>query len=101
MMTCEERDRALEKLLRHPRARHHAMYNFRGRMGCPAGTEKIYITAYGDVTPCDLIHDVYGNALKEPLELIWKRMCDQPLFRMKTHHCVRYLDEAKLPALKP
>ncbi len=93
MMTCEERNRVLGELLRHPRARHHAMYNFRVKPGCPAGTEKIYITAFGDVTPCDLIHDSAGNVLEESLESIWKRMCEHPVYAMKTCDCVRYLDE--------
>lgn len=93
MFSCRERDSILEELMRHPNARHHFMYNFRFKAGCPAGLEKIYITAYGDVTPCDLIHEFFGNVLDEPLSQIWKRMCVDPRFRMKTAHCVRYLDE--------
>jgi len=93
MMTREERNRTLAELMKHPCARHHAMYNFRIKPGCPAGTEKVYITAYGDVTPCDLIHDSAGNVLEESLETIWKRMCAHPLYAGKTTDCVRYLDE--------
>jgi MoaA/NifB/PqqE/SkfB family radical SAM enzyme len=93
MMTREERNKALAELLKHPRARHHNLYNFRGRSGCPAGIEKIYITAYGDVTPCDLIHDPFGNVLEEPLETIWKRMCKDRRFAQKTTECVRYLKD--------
>lgn len=93
MMDCEERDKALGELMKHPNARHHNMYNFRMKAGCPAGIEKIYITAYGDVTPCDLIHQSFGNVLEEPLSAVWKRMCSDPRFRMKTAHCLRYLAE--------
>ncbi len=94
MMTCEQRNKALEELLNeHPLSRHHMMYNFRGKAGCPAGIEKIYVTAYGDVTPCDLIHDSFGNVLEESLENIWKRMCSEPLYSQKGYDCVRYLDE--------
>ncbi|MBT4484909.1 MAG: radical SAM protein [Candidatus Latescibacteria bacterium] len=95
MFTCEERNKALEELMKHPLARHHSMYNFRGRAGCPAGVEKLYITAYGEVTPCDLIHDSFGNVLKEDIETIWKRMCSHPLYSLKAYDCVRYLDEFK------
>lgn len=94
MLSRKERNRTLSELLRHPNARHHNLYNFRMKQGCPAGVEKIYITAYGDVTPCDLIHDSFGNVLKEDLETIWKRMRTHPLYSQKLFDCVRYLDES-------
>jgi MoaA/NifB/PqqE/SkfB family radical SAM enzyme len=100
MMTREERNAALAELLRHPRARHHNLYNFRGRQGCPAGIEKVYITAYGDVTPCDLMHEHFGNVLEEPLETIWKRMCSDRRFAQKTCECVRYLKDGIDPKCK-
>lgn len=93
MMTCQERNKALEDLIRHPNARHHSMYNFRAASGCPAGIEKIYITAYGDVTPCDLIHDSFGNVLKEDLKTIYGKMQNDPIYARKGRDCVRYLDE--------
>jgi MoaA/NifB/PqqE/SkfB family radical SAM enzyme len=93
MLTREQRNEALMDLLKHPRARHHNLYNFRGRQGCPAGVEKIYITAYGEVTPCDLMHESFGNVLQEPLEGIWRKMCEDPRFAQKTWECVRYLPD--------
>lgn len=99
MMTCAERNRILEELMRHPAARHHNMYNFRMKVGCPAGIEKIYISAYGDVTPCDLIHDSYGNVLREDLETIWNKICSQSLYSQKTYDCIRYLDAFKMRKL--
>lgn len=93
MMTCQERNDSLEQLLQHPQARHHAMYNFRIKSGCPAGIEKVYITAYGDCTPCDLIHDVAGNVLEEGLEPVWKRMTEHHLYNQKSCDCVRYLQQ--------
>lgn len=95
MFGLEERNKALSTLLRHPWARHHALYNFRVRPGCPAGVEKIYITAYGDATPCDLVHDAFGNVRREPLRDIWDRMRSDPLYAAKHADCVRYLDEFK------
>ena len=94
------RNRHLEELLKHPKARHHNLYNFRGRQGCPAGIEKIYITAYGDVTPCDLIHEPFGNVLEEPLETIWKRFSQDRRFTQKTYECIRYLKDGIDPACK-
>lgn len=93
MFSREDRNRILEELLHHPRARHHNLYNFRGRQGCPAGVEKLYITAYGEITPCDLMHESFGNVLEEPLEQIWKKMCEDPRFAQKTFECVRYLED--------
>jgi radical SAM protein with 4Fe4S-binding SPASM domain len=104
MLSREERNAALKELLKHPKARHHNLYNFRGRQGCPAGIEKVYITAYGDVTPCDLIHEPFGNVLEEPLESIWKRMCKDARFAQKTSECVRYLKDgikSKCKCLSP
>ncbi len=92
VLSREERNQALAELLKHPRARHHHLYNFRARQGCPAGIEKIYITAYGDVTPCDLIHEPFGNVLEEPLDAIWRRMGQDRRFAQKTCECVRYLE---------
>ena len=97
MFTLEERNAQLTRLLKHPKARHHALYNFRGRQGCPAGIEKIYITAYGDVTPCDLIHESFGNALEESLDTIWRRIIEDPRFAQKTRNCIRYLPKGMDP----
>ena len=95
VMSCAERNATLEELMLHPAARHHNMYNFRMKVGCPAGVEKIYITAYGDVTPCDLIHDSFGNVLKEDLKTIWDRMRTEPPYSRKLYDCIRHLDEYK------
>lgn len=40
------------------------------KYGCSAGTEKIYITPYGDVLPCPFMHISFGNILKTPIETI-------------------------------
>lgn len=38
---------------------------------CPAGNEKIYISAYGDVLYCPFIHNKYGNILEEGFPKVW------------------------------
>ncbi|MBI5529748.1 MAG: radical SAM protein [Deltaproteobacteria bacterium] len=48
--------------------------------GCPAGTEKVYVTPYGDVMPCAAIHASYGNVREEPFETIYLRMRRTPIF---------------------
>ena len=92
IMDRAERNSTLKELMRHPAARHHNMYNFNMKVGCPAGVEKIYITAYGDVTPCDLIHEPFGNVCKESLKKIWDRMRREPPYSEKMYDCVRYFN---------
>ncbi len=41
---------------------------------CPGGTEKIYISPYGDVYPCTFMRRKMGNFLKEDLSQIRKNM---------------------------
>jgi len=48
--------------------------------GCGACKEKLYISPYGDVLPCPFIHISMGNILEEPLERIWHRAIEVPIF---------------------
>jgi MoaA/NifB/PqqE/SkfB family radical SAM enzyme len=50
---------------------------------CPAGSEELYVTCYGDVIPCPLIQISFGNIKKEALYSIWKRMSGVPIFKNK------------------
>lgn len=93
VMTREQRDAALFELMKHPLTRHHNMYNFRGSIGCPAAHEKVYITSHGDVTPCNLVHDSYGNVLNKPLVDIIENMRKDPLWSKEHETCPRYLEE--------
>jgi len=93
VMTREERDATLFELMKHPLTRHHNMYNFRGEIGCPAAHEKVYITSHGDVTPCNLVHDSFGNVLTMPLVDIVEGMRKDPLWSQNHNTCPRYLEE--------
>src|SRR3989338_3713158 len=42
--------------------------------GCPAATEKIHLTPYGDIMPCSFIHIKFGNIRQQQLKEIWKYM---------------------------
>lgn len=61
--------------------------------GCPAGTEKIYITTYGDVLPCNFTHISFGNLREEPLERIWRRMHLKSPFARIYDRCLVAEDE--------
>ena len=44
------------------------------RFGCVAGSERLYISASGDVQPCPLVNLSLGNVLDESLASICRRM---------------------------
>lgn len=62
--------------------------------GCPAGVEKIYISPYGDVMPCNFAHISFGNVAEEPLPIIWKRMIETEPFDRIHDRCLVGADEA-------
>ena len=48
------------KYRNHPLVREDNMF-WAGKNKCPAGREKIYITAKGELMPCDRLHKVYSD----------------------------------------
>ncbi len=56
-------------------------------LGCYAGNREIYITASGDVTPCDFTPLSFGNVRDEPLARIWRRMRSHPAYRTRPMRC--------------
>jgi MoaA/NifB/PqqE/SkfB family radical SAM enzyme len=52
--------------------------------GCFGAYTQFYMTAYGDVNPCDFNPITFGNARSMPLAAIWKKMVSHPDF------CYRY-----------
>ena len=55
--------------------------------GCFAGTNQVYVTAYGDVTPCDFTPIAFGNVRVEPLKQIWDRIRKHPAYRNRSMRC--------------
>jgi MoaA/NifB/PqqE/SkfB family radical SAM enzyme len=60
---------------------------------CPAGKEKILISAYGDIMPCALIQISYGNIRDEPLKNAFNRMGNDAFFRQKNKFCLPVADK--------
>lgn len=60
--------------------------NFAG-IGCLAGNIQYYVSAYGDVAPCDFTPISFGNIRNEPLKNIWVRIVDHPAFKHRSHYC--------------
>ncbi len=43
-------------------------------MGCTAGYNRMHISAQGDVYPCDMLRESWGNIYKKDIEDIWDKM---------------------------
>lgn len=72
-LTDEDRAHFVELQMRYPQLRRDFHSNY-SKLGCSAGTEKLYITPYGDVIPCPFIHISFGNVKHEPLAAVRRRM---------------------------
>jgi hypothetical protein len=68
-----------ERMLEVPHVRWEGGSNYLDE-GCPAGIEKIYVTATGEVAPCPRAHVSFGNVRELPLARIWKRMLGEEAF---------------------
>jgi MoaA/NifB/PqqE/SkfB family radical SAM enzyme len=78
-------------------------------VGCFGARTQFYVTAYGDVDPCDFNPISFGNVREMPLDAIWYKMTAHPDFsihhktcRMQTpEYRARYIDvlpdEIKFP----
>ncbi|MDP8254237.1 MAG: radical SAM protein [Candidatus Alcyoniella australis] len=82
---------AFRTLQRMPHVRWEGTSNWFGE-GCPAGSEKIYITPYGDVFACSVIQATFGNLRNEPLSTIHRRMIEVPIFDGRCKDCLTARD---------
>jgi len=55
--------------------------------GCFAGYIQFYMTAFGDVNPCDFTPLTFGNIRDESLAAIWERMLAHPAYCTRSDHC--------------
>jgi MoaA/NifB/PqqE/SkfB family radical SAM enzyme len=63
--------------------------------GCTAGGTRLYVSPYGDVTPCDLMRHSFGQVTEEPLHAIWDRMVATPGFGTVSGPCRSGLDRPR------
>lgn len=77
----------LDFLLKLPHVRQNTEAGYFSK-GCKAGTEKIYITAYGDVLPCPLIQISFGNLRQESLAKILDKMRKIYYFNNSSKECL-------------
>ena len=85
VLTEKEREE-FKKIIKLPYTRWAGSTNYLGEY-CPCGTEKIFITAYGDVTPCGIQAVSYGNIRDGKSKDIWGRMYSRAIAGRKTRLC--------------
>lgn len=56
-------------------------------IGCLAANIQYYVSAYGDVAPCDFAPLSFGNIREEPLKAIWKKMIRHPAYNHRAQFC--------------
>lgn len=56
-------------------------------IGCVAASLQYYVTAYGDVAPCDFTPLSFGNIRAESLEKIWNKMVHHPAYSHPSTCC--------------
>lgn len=56
-------------------------------LGCLSGNIQYYMSAYGDVAPCDFTPLSFGNIRNNPLKKIWMSMIRHPAYNHKTPFC--------------
>lgn len=93
-IVLDEKDWELMQSYRrkYPFIRNDFSTNLILKEGCPAGREKLYISAYGDVIPCSFTQISFGNLRHEPLEKIWERMRNFEPYKTYYPYCRRTRD---------
>lgn len=77
--------------------------------GCFGGHAQFYMTAFGDVTPCDFTPLTFGNIRDDSLLGCWERMLSHPAYCHRCDHCRmqdpefrhQYIDEIPEEVLLP
>lgn len=87
LLLDEKERRVISKLLKYPNViRDTQTSMFKSQ--CSAGSEQVYISAYGDVLPCSIVQISFGNVRKELLQKIWSRMQNLRMFQNSKDLCL-------------
>lgn len=65
----------------------NSIEGYLGGIGCLAGNIQYYVSAYGEVTPCDFTPLSFGSMRKESLKKIWKRMVRHSAYNHRSTFC--------------
>jgi MoaA/NifB/PqqE/SkfB family radical SAM enzyme len=65
----------------------NSLAGYLGGIGCLAANIQYYVSAYGDVSPCDFTPLSFGNIREEPLRVLWRKMTSHPAFSKRVQFC--------------
>jgi len=65
----------------------NSIEGYLGGIGCLAGNIQYYMSAYGEVTPCDFTPLSFGNIRNESLKKIWNRMVQHKAYNHRSTFC--------------
>ena len=68
--------------------------------GCFAGYHQFYMTAHGEVCPCDFTPLSFGNVRKDSVRAIWRRILEHPAYCNRSGHCRMQDDEFRKRYIK-
>lgn len=93
VLTADEKKRLIELCTRFHQDRHPMGVNCMAQInsplgvGCYGAASQFYMTAYGDINPCDFNPITFGNVLEMPIEIIWQKMTSHPDFNHRFPSC--------------
>ncbi|KKM72660.1 hypothetical protein LCGC14_1418330, partial [marine sediment metagenome] len=65
----------------------NSIEGYLGGIGCLAGNIQYYISAYGDVAPCDFTPLSFGNIRNQTLREIWRKIVRHPAYNHRATFC--------------
>ncbi len=65
----------------------NSIEGYLGGIGCLAVNLQYYVSAYGDVSPCDFTPLSFGNIKNKTLKDIWKKMIRHPAYNHRSTFC--------------
>jgi MoaA/NifB/PqqE/SkfB family radical SAM enzyme len=65
----------------------NSIEGYLGGIGCLAGNIQYYVSAYGDVAPCDFTPLSFGNIRNQALREIWRKMVRHPAYNHRSTYC--------------
>ena len=107
--TSEDREKLIKiqnkanKISNLPKITSFAYTESKAKYGCGAGTQHSYISADGDLYPCDFVPMNFGSVKKEGIQILWKQMNDIMgipkigCFAQKVNHHVYQKAQGQLP----
>ena len=65
----------------------NSIEGYLGGIGCLAVNLQYYVSAYGDVSPCDFTPLSFGNVRNKSIKEIWKKMVRHPAYNHRITYC--------------